>query len=85
MDVVQRRPFPWCVNAVAVSPDHKVMAVVGDDENVCLVDNGSGTPIGTLRGHIDYSFCVQWHPTQERLLATGNQVNGKPVGRGWLG
>ncbi|KAF9624233.1 hypothetical protein IFM89_008968 [Coptis chinensis] len=50
-----------CKNT-SVSPDGKLLAVLGD--NV----------VGSLRGHLEYSFASTSHP-DGRILATGNQDN----------
>ncbi|KAK6940136.1 WD40 repeat [Dillenia turbinata] len=64
--------FSWSVNNTAVSPDGKLLAVLGDSSECLLADADSGKVIGNLRGHLDYSFASAWHP-DGRILATGNQ------------
>ncbi|XP_034576402.1 uncharacterized WD repeat-containing protein C2A9.03 isoform X1 [Setaria viridis] len=64
--------FPWSVNNTSVSPNGKLMAVLGDSPDCLLADSQSGREIATLRGHLDYSFASAWHP-DGRVLATGNQ------------
>jgi len=49
-----------------------MIAVVGDDRDVHLHDTSSGRPVLSLKGHLDWSFAVSWHPNGN-LLATGNQ------------
>ena len=56
----------------SVSPDGKLMAVLGDSSDCLLADSQSGREIAALRGHLDYSFASAWHP-DGRVLATGNQ------------
>ncbi|KAJ0502711.1 putative transcription factor WD40-like family [Helianthus annuus] len=63
--------FPWPVNHTSLSPDRKLIAVVGDDLDGFLVDSSSGKA-RTLEGHLDYSFASAWHP-DGRIFATGNQ------------
>ncbi|KAH0859703.1 hypothetical protein HID58_087964 [Brassica napus] len=58
--------------STSLSPDGKLVAVVGDDPNGLLVDSSNGQTIGTLRGHVDYSFASAWHPNGV-TFATGNQ------------
>lgn len=67
-----RFTFPWPVNHTCVSPDGKVVLVVGDDPDGFLVDSESGKILGSLKGHLDYSFATAWHP-DGNLFATGNQ------------
>ncbi|TVU46793.1 hypothetical protein EJB05_06356, partial [Eragrostis curvula] len=64
--------FPWSVNNTSVSPDGKLLAVLGDSSDCLIADSQSGKEIATLRGHLDYSFSSAWHPGGH-VLATGNQ------------
>ncbi|MFS7989251.1 putative transcription factor WD40-like family [Helianthus anomalus] len=73
--------FPWPVNHTSLSPDRKLIAVVGDHLDGLLVDSSSGKAriceykyirAATLEGHLDYSFASAWHP-DGRFFATGNQ------------
>ncbi|XAR48572.1 hypothetical protein NMG60_11031438 [Bertholletia excelsa] len=64
--------FPWCVNNSSVSPDGRLLAVLGDSAECLLADAQSGKIVGNLKGHLDYSFASAWHP-DGRILATGNQ------------
>lgn len=56
----------------SVSPDGKLLAVLGDSSDCLLADSQSGKEVATLRGHLDYSFSSAWHPCGH-VLATGNQ------------
>ncbi|CAN6487355.1 unnamed protein product [Victoria cruziana] len=64
--------FPWAVNHTSISPDRKLLVVVGDDPNGLLVDSQSGKTVSALGGHLDFSFASAWHP-DGRTFATGNQ------------
>ncbi|XP_009615119.1 putative WD repeat-containing protein C2A9.03 [Nicotiana tabacum] len=64
--------FPWPVNHTSMSPDSKILTVVGDDLNGLLVDSCNGKTVGSIVGHLDYSFASAWHP-DGRTFATGNQ------------
>ncbi|MED6204083.1 hypothetical protein PIB30_005810 [Stylosanthes scabra] len=64
--------YDWSVNNTSVSPDGKLMAILGDSAECLLADANSGKVTGTLKGHLDYSFSSAWHP-DGRILATGNQ------------
>ncbi|PHU20300.1 hypothetical protein BC332_11451 [Capsicum chinense] len=64
--------FPWSVNNTSVSPDGKLLAVLGDSPECLLADAQSGKVVCDLKGHLDYSFASAWHP-DGRILATGNQ------------
>ncbi|PQM34476.1 putative WD repeat-containing protein C2A9.03 isoform X3 [Prunus yedoensis var. nudiflora] len=64
--------FDWSVNNTSVSPDSKLVAVLGDSADCLIADAQSGKAIGNLKGHLDYSFSSAWHPNGQ-ILATGNQ------------
>ncbi|XP_020423604.1 uncharacterized WD repeat-containing protein C2A9.03 isoform X2 [Prunus persica] len=64
--------FDWSVNNTSVSPDGKLVAVLGDSADCLIADAQSGKAIGNLKGHLDYSFSSAWHPNGQ-ILATGNQ------------
>eukprot|EP00249_Psilotum_nudum_P010526 c22589_g1_i1 orf=1252-2607(+) len=64
--------FPWAVNHTSVSPDNKLIVVVGDNADSFLADAQSGKVVTTLKGHLDYSFASAWHPNGN-VFATGNQ------------
>ncbi|KAF2291525.1 hypothetical protein P3X46_028682 [Hevea brasiliensis] len=69
---LNRFSFDWSVNNTAVSPDGKLLAVLGDSTECLIVDAHSGKLTGNMKGHLDYSFALAWHP-DGRILATGNQ------------
>ncbi|GJZ36395.1 uncharacterized WD repeat-containing protein-like protein isoform X1, partial [Tanacetum coccineum] len=64
--------FPWCVNDTSVSPDGKLLAVLGDSTECLIADAQSGKEINKMKGHVDYSFASAWHPNGQ-IVATGNQ------------
>ncbi|KAL9237865.1 hypothetical protein vseg_012362 [Gypsophila vaccaria] len=64
--------FPWPVNHTSISPDRKLIAVVGDHVDGLLVDSQTGKEVASVVGHRDYSFATAWHP-DGRVFATGNQ------------
>ncbi|XP_010929847.1 uncharacterized WD repeat-containing protein C2A9.03 isoform X2 [Elaeis guineensis] len=64
--------FPWSVNHTSISPDGKLVVVVGDDRDGSLVDSRNGKVLFSLVGHLDYSFASAWHPDGQ-TFATGNQ------------
>ncbi|KAL9232713.1 hypothetical protein vseg_007790 [Gypsophila vaccaria] len=64
--------YPWPVNHTSISPDQKLVAVVGDHVDGLLVDSQTGKEVAVLVGHQDYSFATAWHP-EGRVFATGNQ------------
>ncbi|GMH14478.1 hypothetical protein Nepgr_016319 [Nepenthes gracilis] len=64
--------FPWAVNHSSLSPDGKLLVIVGDNRNGLLVDSRDGKTISQLYGHLDFSFASAWHP-EGITFATGNQ------------
>ncbi|KAH1065322.1 hypothetical protein J1N35_030309 [Gossypium stocksii] len=69
---INRYSFNWSVNNTSVSPDGKLLAVLGDSVECLIVDAQSGKVTNSLKGHLDYSFASAWHP-DGHILATGNQ------------
>ncbi|KAG8365202.1 hypothetical protein BUALT_Bualt18G0079800 [Buddleja alternifolia] len=65
-------PFSWPVNHTSLSPDKKLLLVVGDDPNGLLVDFSTGVATTLLRGQLDYCFASAWHPNG-LTFATGSQ------------
>ncbi|XP_004500612.1 uncharacterized WD repeat-containing protein C2A9.03 isoform X2 [Cicer arietinum] len=64
--------YDWSVNNASVSPDGKLLAVLGDSTEGLIADANTGKVTGSLKGHLDYSFASAWHPDGQ-ILATGNQ------------
>ncbi|KAL9321585.1 hypothetical protein ACSQ67_009638 [Phaseolus vulgaris] len=64
--------FPWPVNHTSLSPNGKLLLIVGDNPEGMLVDSQSGKTVVNLSGHFDYSFASSWHP-DGMTFATGNQ------------
>ncbi|KAH6768148.1 Transducin/WD40 repeat-like superfamily protein [Perilla frutescens var. frutescens] len=64
--------FTWPVNHTSLSPDGKLLVIVGDDPEGMLVDSRTGKAIASFQGHLDYSFASAWHPGG-LTFATGNQ------------
>ncbi|KAK8335487.1 hypothetical protein V6Z12_A09G058000 [Gossypium hirsutum] len=64
--------FSFDRSNTSVSPDGKLLAVLGDSTDCLIADAQSGKVTGTLEGHLDYSFASSWHPDWN-ILATGNQ------------
>ncbi|KAG9146789.1 hypothetical protein Leryth_005112 [Lithospermum erythrorhizon] len=56
----------------SLSPDGKLLIIVGDDPDGMLVDSRSAKTVAPLCGHIDFSFASAWHPDGV-TFATGNQ------------
>ncbi|XWS21531.1 hypothetical protein CRYUN_Cryun30bG0062200 [Craigia yunnanensis] len=69
---LNRFSFDWSVNNTSVSPDGKLLAVLGDSVECLIANAESGKVTSSLKGHLDYSFASAWHP-DGHILATGNQ------------
>ncbi|PRQ21486.1 putative transcription factor WD40-like family [Rosa chinensis] len=69
---LNRFSFGWSVNNTSVSPDGKLLAVLGDSADCLIAETQSGKAVGGLKGHLDYCFSSDWHP-DGRILAPGNQ------------
>ncbi|KAL7088403.1 hypothetical protein ACP275_13G125500 [Erythranthe tilingii] len=70
--LVNHFSYPWPVNHTSLSPDSKIIAIVGDNPDGMLVDSQTGKTIAPLHGHLDFSFASAWHPNGY-IFATGNQ------------
>ncbi|KAK4386782.1 hypothetical protein Sango_2548800 [Sesamum angolense] len=70
--LVKQFCYPWPVNHSSLSPDGKIIAVVGDNPDGMLVDSQTGKTIAPVCGHLDFSFASAWHPNGH-MFATGNQ------------
>lgn len=64
--------YPWPVNHSSLSPDQKLICIVGDNPEGLLVDANTGKCIQELRGHLDFSFASAWNPDGITFV-TGNQ------------
>ncbi|KAJ8480638.1 hypothetical protein OPV22_024365 [Ensete ventricosum] len=64
--------FHWPVNHTSLSPDGKLLVVVGDNPEGALIDACTGKTVQILRGHLDFSFASAWNP-DGYTIATGNQ------------
>ncbi|MCH90613.1 WD-repeat protein-like protein, partial [Trifolium medium] len=56
----------------SLSPDGKLLLIVGDNPDSMLVDSQNGKNIAPLSGHLDFSFASSWNPDGV-TFATGNQ------------
>ncbi|KAK2971945.1 hypothetical protein RJ640_004965, partial [Escallonia rubra] len=64
--------YPWPVNHTSLSPDGKLIIIVGDNPDGILVDSQTGKTVAPLSGHLDFSFASAWNP-DGLTFATGNQ------------
>ncbi|KAJ6293521.1 hypothetical protein OIU78_025482 [Salix suchowensis] len=69
--------FPWPVNHTSLSPDGKLLTIVGDSPDGMLVDSNSGKTVTSLSGHLDFSFASAWHPNGV-TFATGEPGQNMP-------
>ncbi|KAF8469712.1 WD40-repeat-containing domain protein, partial [Kalaharituber pfeilii] len=69
---IGEQSFDWAINCSATSPDGRLRVVVGDKEDVKIVDADTGNVLRTLEGHLDYGFSCAWSD-DGYTIATGNQ------------
>ncbi|KAL1925773.1 uncharacterized protein VTP21DRAFT_656 [Calcarisporiella thermophila] len=72
LEFTQSFEFQWPVNCATMSPDKRLLCVVGDGTETLLLNAESGEVLTVLDGHLDHSFACSWSP-DGILLATGNQ------------
>ncbi len=63
------------VLAVDIDPAANTIAAGARDGIVYLVDVESGTVTQRLKGHIDFVFCLAFHPTEETLISSGKDTS----------
>ena len=68
----QQRIGPSVVSSVAVSPDGKQLAAVGDDHLVRVWDRESGQKLHRMAGHTDWVRTVAFSPDGKTLASAGN-------------
>ncbi|KAJ3183676.1 hypothetical protein HDU85_002105 [Gaertneriomyces sp. JEL0708] len=72
MSVTQSFSFPYAINCTSLSPDKRLLCVVGDSPTTSIISSDTGEQLVSLSGHLDFSFACGFSP-DGRLLATGNQ------------
>ena len=70
--LVRRIETTGITTRVSFSPDGKTLAVSSGSGVVYLVDFLSGKQIGTLEGHSQGVFSVDWHPGGKRIASGGS-------------
>ncbi|MDM4014359.1 WD40 repeat domain-containing protein [Roseiconus lacunae] len=60
------------IQAIAVDPAGKILAVAGDDHGIRILDAVSMRRIALLTGHSDLIQSVQFDPSGRRLVSAGN-------------
>lgn len=69
---IGEQSFEWPINCSATSPDGRLRVVVGDHQDVVIVEADSGKILRTLEGHQDFGFSCAWSD-DGYSIATGNQ------------
>ncbi|TVU25477.1 hypothetical protein EJB05_27975, partial [Eragrostis curvula] len=64
----------------SLSPDRKVVVIVGDDPDGLLIDANSGKTLHSMKGHRDYSGCVWLCCGCEKKLLLAVAVKKAAVG-----
>ncbi len=72
MKLTKQTQLDWALNCSALSTDHRLNVVVGDDCAALLLDADTGEVLRRIEGHTDYSFACAWSD-DGHLFATGSQ------------
>ncbi|KAJ3191037.1 hypothetical protein HK101_008158 [Irineochytrium annulatum] len=72
LQVTSEFELPWPVNCSSLSPDKRLICIVGDERDTKIVNSDTGQLSLELRGHLDFSFACAWSPCG-KYIATGNQ------------
>ena len=70
--ILAQHKYDYPVNCSAISPDHRLRVIVGDNQNVMICDAEKGDVLQDLAGHVDYGFACAWADNGWHV-ATGNQ------------
>ena len=70
--IVAQHKYDYPVNCSAISPDHRLRVIVGDNQSVMICNAEKGEVLQELAGHIDYGFACAWADNGWHV-ATGNQ------------
>jgi WD40 repeat protein len=70
--VVSHHKYNYAVNCSAISPDHRLRVIVGDNQNVIIADAEKGDVLQDLSSHMDFGFACAWADNGWHV-ATSNQ------------
>jgi WD40 repeat protein len=70
--IAAQHKFDYAINCSAISPDHRLRALVGDTRSVMISNAETGETLQELSGHEDYGFACAWADNGWHV-ATGNQ------------
>ena len=61
------------INFAKKSPFKPLIATYSDQLEPEILDKRTNEVVMSLKGHEDYGFCLDWHPIDEHIIASGNQ------------
>ncbi|KAI9361541.1 hypothetical protein BD770DRAFT_441538 [Pilaira anomala] len=70
--IEQKFSLPFAANCSSLSPDSRMLCLVGDSTETLIVDADNGKSVVSINEHHDFSFACCWNP-DGRTFATGNQ------------
>lgn len=67
----------YTIIALAFSPDNKIVATAGNDNNIILWDINSGTKLNTLKGHTNWVISLAFSPTGNAIASSSRDHTAK--------
>jgi WD40 repeat protein len=69
--IIKEFKYPWAINCSSLSPDKRLISIVGDSVDNLILNADSGQVLLNTRNHSDYCFTTLWSP-DSKYLVTGS-------------
>ncbi|KAK4852252.1 hypothetical protein QYF36_022395 [Acer negundo] len=71
--ILNQFSYDWFVNNITISPDGKLLAILGDSTECLIAEIESGKVVGNLQGHLDF-ICFSMAPRMEEFWLLGTKT-----------